>query len=166
MYNYDSSSSTLTNVTFSGNSAYYGGGMYNGWGSNPTIQNSILWGNRAISGGDQIRNASSTPTIAHSDIEGSGGSGPDWDTGLGTDLGGNIDADPLFVERVDPVTAPATAGNLRLQRGSPAIDAGNNGFLPPGVVTDLDGKARIIFGIVDMGAYEFGVRVYLPLVMH
>jgi hypothetical protein len=69
------------------------------------------------------------------------------------------------VEPVDPATAPTTAGNLRLQRGSPAIDAGDNGLLPPGVISDLDGEARIVFGIVDMRAHEFGVRVYLPLVV-
>ena len=50
MYNY-SSSPTLTNVTFSGNSASNsGGGMYNEVGSNPQIRNTIFWGNTAPSG--------------------------------------------------------------------------------------------------------------------
>jgi uncharacterized repeat protein (TIGR01451 family) len=159
------SSPTLTNVSFSGNTAIgAGGGMYND-GSSPRIRNSILWGNRAASGGYQVDNYDSSPTIAYSDVEGSGGSGAGWDAGLGIDLGGNLDVDPLFVEPVDPATAPTTAENLRLGQGSPAIDAGDNGLLPAGVVTDLDGKPRILFGIVDMGAYEFGVRVYLPLLV-
>ncbi|RPG20170.1 MAG: hypothetical protein CBB69_003875, partial [Phycisphaera sp. TMED9] len=36
MYNYDGSSPTLANCTFTNNSAYHGGGMYNS-GSSPTL---------------------------------------------------------------------------------------------------------------------------------
>ena len=58
--------------------------------------------------------------------------------------------DPLFAD---------TDG--RLSASSPAIDAGLNAFVPPDVVTDLDGNPRIVDGtndgmaIVDMGAFEF-----------
>ena len=75
------------------------------------------------------------------------------------DGGDNIDADPLFILDIDPSTAPTKTGNLRLGTGSPAIDAGNNTFAA-GVLTDLDGEARIKDGdgdgtaTVDMGAYE------------
>ena len=55
--------------------------------------------------------------------------------------------------------------------GSPAIDAGSNPLVPPGVWFDLDGKRRFLddpltrdtgqpgrhLPIADMGAYEFGV---------
>jgi len=55
---------------------------------------------------------------------------------------------------------------LRLLFGSPAINAGNNTFIPPGVTTDLNGAARISGGVVDMGAYEaIIVTVSLPLIM-
>jgi hypothetical protein len=168
------SSPTLTNVTFSSNvaagSIQQAGGMLNGAGSNPTLVNVILWGNIAtVPGTKEMLNSGSTPTIFFSLIEGSGGSGIGWSPTFGTDGGGNIDADPRFV---DPDGADNTAGtvddNLRLRRGSPAIDAGNNlaaGLV--GVTTDLDGKSRfadvpetIDTGqgtrpIVDMGAYEF-----------
>jgi uncharacterized repeat protein (TIGR01451 family) len=126
--------------------------MYNRISGIPKIQNSILWGNRAASGGDQIYNDNSTPAIAHSDVQGSGGSGGGWNASLGSDLGGNLDADPRFV---------GTAGNLRLRWGSPAIDAGDNSLVPPGVTTDLDRAPRFAYGTVDMGAYELQPGLYL-----
>jgi len=59
-------------------------------------------------------------------------------------------------------------GDLRLQPGSAAIDAGDNTLLPldefdldeDGIVDeplpiDFDGNPRIIGGTVDIGAYEF-----------
>jgi hypothetical protein len=49
---------------------------------------------------------------------------------------------------VDP-----TATNLRLQPGSPCINAGNNAYVA--APSDLDGEPRIRNGTVDMGAYEF-----------
>lgn len=58
---------------------------------------------------------------------------------------GNLLGDPRFVD--------AAAGNYRLSAGSPCINAGDNAAAPGG--TDLDGNPRIIFGTVDMGAYEF-----------
>ena len=64
----------------------------------------------------------------------------------GGDGGGNIDLDPQFWNMLED--------NLRLLPDSPAIDAGNNAHLPPGVITDLDGQPRIFGGTVDMGAYE------------
>ncbi len=93
-----------------------------------------------------------------------------WISGTYVDGGGNIDEDPLFLEDIDPSTAPTTSGNLRLQSTSPAVDKGENDYVPEGVLTDLDGKARIQDGnadgdaVVDMGAYETGG--YLPVDCH
>jgi uncharacterized delta-60 repeat protein len=50
MYN-NNGSPTVTNCTFSGNSAYYGGGMCNYLQSNPQVTNCIFNGNAASSGG-------------------------------------------------------------------------------------------------------------------
>ena len=65
MYNY-SSSPTLTNVTFSGNTSNYnGGGMYNMMlGSSPTLTNVTFSGNSAINNGGGIHNSNnSNPTL-------------------------------------------------------------------------------------------------------
>ncbi|NIV28738.1 MAG: hypothetical protein GWN58_04230, partial [Anaerolineae bacterium] len=143
MDNRNGSDATLTNVVFSGNSASSNGGGMNNDNSDPTLTNAILWGNMPEV---QIFNVSSAPAISYSDIQG------------GYTGTGNIDADPLFV---DPDN-----GNLRLGRTSPAIDAGDNGALPAGVTTDLDGSPRKVdiddvvdtgngtSPIVDMGVYE------------
>lgn len=161
VFNYLNSSPALTNVTLSGNTAvfYDGGALYNGDNSNPLVDNSIFWSNSAGRNGDEIFNqGSSASTLAYSDVQGSGGSGSGWDTALGIDGGGNLDADPRFV-------TPA-AGDLRLGPDSPAIDAGDNTVVPPGIVTDLDGRPRFIDipfipdsgngtpPLVDMGAFE------------
>ena len=45
------------------------------------------------------------------------------------------------------------AGDLRLQMGSPCINAGNSAYVVG--TTDLDGNPRIVGGTVDVGAYEW-----------
>lgn len=113
--------------------------------------------------GTQIYNEVSTPTYAYCDVQGSGGSGAGWDGSLGTDLGGNLDADPWFRHPVDVSTVPTPTGDLRLRWGSPVIDAGHNDLIPLGVTTDLDGYPRIVSDVVDMGAYENQSRYAIRL---
>lgn len=62
-------------------------------------------------------------------------------------------ADPLFT---DP-----NNNDFSLQSGSPAIDTGDNSFIPNGITSDLLGNDRIANGTVDMGAYEFGATAGL-----
>ena len=181
MYNYGylgNSSPIFTNVTFSGNYAGKdGGAMYNyGEQGNSVVQvyNSILWNNTDSSGSSTIDatiyNNSAVIILTHSLAQGTGGSGSGTWPPSYVDGGGNIDTDPMFIIPIDPSTAPTTAGNLRLQSSSPAIDVGDNTYVA-GILTDLDGEARIIDGnldgtpTVDMGAYEVQIEeVYVPLI--
>ena len=118
-----------------------GGGISNTNNSNLIVTNSILWSNNASGSGDEVYNSSSEPNFSYSDIAGSGGSGAGWDGSLGTDEGGNIDADPLFAGdfhlmsefgraatdpslpfgtwSVDTVTSPC------IDAGDPNMDVGN-----------------------------------------
>ena len=151
---------TITNTTIIDNySASSGGGVKNE-GSETFLNNCILWGNEAAVGSQVFNDGFAILTIEHSGVQAGlagveGGGQVVWGTGM-------IDADPLFV---DPDN-----GDFRLSGGSPCIDAGDNFALPPNVLTDLDGFARLAddpattdtgnsdgsVGVVDMGAYEFG----------
>ncbi|MCX6034629.1 MAG: right-handed parallel beta-helix repeat-containing protein, partial [Chloroflexi bacterium] len=64
MYN-ESSSPTMTDVTFSGNLANYGGGMYNYTSSSPTLTNVTFSGNLATYGGGMVNWNSSNPTLTN-----------------------------------------------------------------------------------------------------
>ena len=66
MLNRNSSSPTLTNVTFSGNSAGSdGGGMFNWNGSSPSLTNVTFSGNSAIVGGGIYNYITSNPTLTN-----------------------------------------------------------------------------------------------------
>jgi parallel beta-helix repeat protein len=154
------SNPTVIGCTFSSNSADSGGALAFEWGASDLVMtNCVLW-----DGGDEIwNNNGSSVTINYTDVQG------------GFPGDGNIDADPLLVRDPDPGpdgywgTADDDYGDLRLQPGSPCIDAGDNTAVPAGIDTDLDGNPRFIddpntvdtgYGgppIVDMGAYEFQI---------
>lgn len=142
----DYSNPTLTNVTMSGNNAASGGGALDNFNSDPVIANSILWGNLAPSG-HEILNASSTPGISFSVVEDSGGS-TSWDSGLGTDGGGNLDSDPMLSSLADNGGFTETMAFLA---GSPAIDAGDTGTC---AANDQRGVIRPQGPACDMGAFE------------
>jgi hypothetical protein len=149
-------SPTVTNCTFSGNSAAFdGGGMWNDEAeSDTTLTNCILWGDTP----DEIFDeAGGIVIVSYSNVEG-GWSGPG---------GNNIEADPCFVDADNP---DPNLWNLRLMPDSPCIDKGDNNALPAGITTDLDGNPRIVDGnsdgnpVVDMGAYEWKPPVKITYV--
>ena len=124
--------------------------------SDAIIDNSVIWDKMSVLEGEvgPFNFGPSNPTFSYSDVRYSGGSGNDcgggsdpcWVLPFGTDGGGNIDADPLFVgSGSDP---------LDLQGTSPCIDAGSNALVPPDLTMDILGDARIQNTTVDMGAYE------------
>lgn len=148
----DNSNLSVTNCTFNGNWAEDGGGILN-IDSSPPLTNCILWGNSW----SQIHNHnSSAPAIYYSNIQ----------DGLppgAIDGGGNINADPLFVDADGADNTTGTSDDdLRLQSGSPCIDAGNNSAVIN--AADIAGIPRFLDGncdttaTVDMGAYEYSRR--------
>jgi len=153
------SSPTIDGCSFSGNSAVSGDALYNVEESFPVVRNSVLWSDTATEGDEEVWNddsATEYPLITsfqNSLVSGCGGSGA-WDTDCGTDLGGNIDADPLF--------ADAAGGDYHLSAGSPCIDSANGDLAPE---LDIEGFSRwddpdvTNTGVgdpdyADMGAYE------------
>ena len=163
MYNYSGSGNPrVVNCTFSGNSAPTGAGLGSFYGS-PSLANCVLWANSGL----LIYHTGGTPDLSYCDVQGG------W-TGMG-----NIKLDPKFVRNPSPGpdgvwgTLDDDYGDLRLQAGSPCIDAGNNAAaVAAGLLTDLDGHLRFFDDpatpdcrwapgtcgtppIVDMSAYEF-----------
>ncbi len=172
----ENSNPVLTNVTFSGNTAAEGGGMANS-SSGPVVVNSIYWNNEAMSGVGTLsasifNDGPPGPTVSYSLIQGIDYSGEN-----------NLDGtdpvnDPLFNEIPDPGDAPTTAGDLRLQTGSPVIDMGDPDtdlqlfvLNDEEVPVDLDANPRVSNGRIDLGAYEYtdptsvGYIAELPSIM-
>ena len=96
------------------------------------VNNCVIWGNNHASSSNIFIEAGSTAIVNYTC------SGP-VQTGTG-----NIGADPLFVDM---------NGNYHLTANSPCVNAGANSAWMTGAV-DLDGRQRIRYGTVDMGAYE------------
>lgn len=110
--------------------------------------------------GNAIVAGNSGKTHADIDVAGTSGSATASHSLLGTSLtssftgNGNVFADdPGIGSLADNGGATVTRA---LQAGSPAIDAGDNNLVPPGVTTDQRGVGypRIVNGIVDIGAFE------------
>ncbi len=172
MYNYHNSNPTLTNVTFAANSADdSGGGMYNKYDSNPIIRNSIFWDNV---GSALYASGDSQVTISDSLVQG----GCPGNANVAC-VGTILDSDPRFVHPPDSGDGDWSTledndyGDLRLQAGSPATDAGNNSSLPSDssdldgdgdtaepIPYDLQGSPRISGSSVDMGAFEHQLQVW------
>jgi hypothetical protein len=115
----------LNNCTLTGNSAYYGGGAYY-----CALNNCIVYANTATEDANYDAYYSTLNYCC---------TAPQPASGLG-----NITNAPLFVD--------LAGNNLRLQSGSPCINAALNAYAPG--LTDLDGNPRLVGGTVDMGAYE------------
>ena len=107
------------------------GGGVRSWTSGTRFENLIIYynGNKDTSGGSMtFSNCCSYTGLNLNDY--------------GT---GNITNAPMFVN--------TNAGNYRLSNNSPCINRGTNQSWMTNAV-DLDGRMRIRYGIVDMGAYE------------
>ncbi|MCB9857766.1 MAG: hypothetical protein H6818_18945 [Phycisphaerales bacterium] len=145
---------TLVNSTVAGNHGGEGAAVYTGADGHSVVINSVIWGN-AVSTESQVY-CDGTLDVSYSGIEG----GVAGITGAGTinDNGGNLNfssSDSIFVNPVDPASAPTTTGDYHLAPNSLAIDAGGNTEAAnAGLTTDFEGDNRIIGMTVDMGADE------------
>ena len=149
----------VVNNTIAGNSA-----PYNGSGSeiSANVMDNLLTmeNNLLISTGSWSAvvcgsfNTITPPVFSNNDVFSADGSGYDASCPTLTGSNGNISSDPLFVALL--------SDNYRIQSGSPAIDAGSNSAtgLPS---RDFAGDARIINGVVDIGADEYTAAPALPL---
>ncbi len=115
--------------------------MYN-LGSSPTVTNCIIWGDSAPTGQEIYDAGSSSTALTYSHVQGR------WPHA----------GDPLFVDpgHWDDNGTPGDTsddlwvnGDLRLQVGSPCIDAADGDAAPS---TDMDGNARHD----DPGSYDLG----------
>lgn len=155
---------SFINNTFAGNSAAKGGALrITESNPGPVISNSILWGNASTGTGVNISTVNSGVIASQSIIEPVSASVWDEDENANpwgtTILTGVSNDDPLFVKGIAIADAPTIDGDLRLQEGSPAVNAGDNNLLPATVTTDLDNNPRIVDGVIDLGAFEFGAPV-------
>lgn len=159
LYN-NNSNPVLINVTISGNRASSRAGAFYNTSSNPDLVNVIIWGNEASTNANIENSSTSHPKYRYSLVEGSGGSTA-WNTAFGDDHGNNVDSNPLFVTAVNAASAPTTAGNLRLQSGSRAADAGLSSANLTSI--DVEGAARLQSAAIDLGAYESAYTAQLSV---
>lgn len=144
---------TVKNCTFAGNRTSFGPvGINSEFNSVVRAENSIFynnaWGSNPNHPASGIGTTSGSASARHCLIQGSN-SGGAWVAHC-TDLGNNIDADPLFYSTPDE--SLGILGNARLQPGSPAYGAGSNAL--NSTTADLNGLTRVQGSTIDMGAYE------------
>jgi fibronectin-binding autotransporter adhesin len=162
----------MANCTIAGNSAYAGGGIYSQYSSTAKLSNCTVAGNSAtFTGGIWNRTPSSNVTLDNSIVAENPG-GDIFEPVTGSN---NLIDDPAtaggFTNRVDgnivgldPKLGPLASNGgptqtMALLAGSPAINAGDNALVPPGVTTDQRGSVRIKDGTVDIGAFESGPSI-------
>ena len=161
-YNSPDSLLSLINVSMSGNfangagSQTFGGGLRAEDTGRVNISNSILWGNTKRIGFNtpvmsNLENGGATNKTIRNSLVGGSFISNVWQTSMGTNGGGNLDANPIFTN--------AAGGNFSLDNSSPAIEKGNNTLytnIGGNLNEDKDilGNPRLIASTIDMGAYE------------
>jgi hypothetical protein len=146
----------LTNNTISYNQTPNGGGgiciLLEENTSQAKIYNNVIWNNQASAGSDLyiINDWNSDYQISPAELLNN-----NFDqSSSGTYIQIPFSIDPSNLNNVNPLFVDAANGNFHLQSGSPVINQGSNSA-PNLPSTDKDGLQRILYGIVDMGAYEY-----------
>ncbi len=160
LYALNFSSCNFTNSTcYSNRASRNYGGFYMTQSSNINLYNSIFWSNNDQNGETHLSsqvyktNQVSNMEIAYSILQGSNGSGPNWQATV-SDAGQNMDADPNLFQAAGPDNITCTLDdNYAPASGSPAIDAGTASA--PGInPQDPSGNTRVQGNTVDLGAFE------------
>ncbi|HEY6977304.1 MAG TPA: right-handed parallel beta-helix repeat-containing protein [Chitinophagaceae bacterium] len=140
----EESTLSVTNCTFSANN---GQRCIEGVSSNGVFANNIIWGNND-NGFSPLDPGTGNVVIQYNDIEGN-------DTYPGT---GNVNVDPSFKNSSNHIGADNKWGTaddgLQLNVCSPVKNIGSNDADKVLTTTDFLGAKRILFDVVDMGAYE------------
>ncbi len=143
----------LANLTVAANAAAVSGGGLSVQDADADLDNAVLWDNAVV--------MSVTDPAAQAEALGAGQLTIRYSTVLGGWAGPGE-----AVQTGDPLFVNAPAGDYRPGSGSPAIDAGDNDAVPPGVIVDLGGDPRFLdepaladdglgaAPVVDQGAYE------------
>jgi hypothetical protein len=177
---------TLTNVTVSGNTAGNGGGIMQTGGSTMTLLNCTIANNTIGAGGGPGGIRAYSPVLMRNTIIANN---------EGANCGGSLTSQGYNLESADSCGLNATGditstnpllGPLQnnggttvglgeptlthaLLTGSPAVDAGDPAFTPPPAYDQRGaGFPRVLYGRVDIGAYEAAIYppvAYLPLVV-
>ncbi len=145
---YNHGNATFINCTFHGNSAGRWSSALHDRTNSASVKNSIFWGNTGTTYPISADGGNSGTPVFNSLVQ--GGYTAAGSTAI-------ISSDPLFANSASPLGADGLIGTaddgLRLGTASPAINAGNNTYVPAGTFTDISGAIRVN-GTVDLGAYE------------
>jgi hypothetical protein len=151
------SNPVIIHCTITNNVASQGGGIIFGQASAPSVLNSIIWNNTSwYQPGNNIYGCNGTVTVTHSLVGGGlaeiGGAGDDCFPTVNWGPG-NLDVDPLFLNRSD--------GNYALGDYSPGIGAGLDTTAI--LQTDIEGNLRPnpAGSNPDMGAFENSLETTL-----
>lgn len=128
-FNYDDFANvTCVNSTITGNSTSGYGGGIHCWRGNVQLVNTLVWGNSATLQPDVFFYGSQ----------------------------GTLEQIRCHIGGADPKFRYAAAGDYRLLEGSPCFNAGQ--YDDRMTDTDLAGNPRVMYGTVDIGAYELEFR--------
>jgi parallel beta-helix repeat protein len=174
IYAVNQSFAAINNTTITGNQAgNAGGGIYLDGTSGIDVNNTILSANMATIDVDLARGSGGGgPKRGANKV--SGAASPQGTTVtisaslLGAAMAGDFTGNGNIFNNAPGLGSLANNGGptqtLSLQAGSPAIDAGNNALIPPGVNFDQRGTGfpRVLGSAVDMGAFELAAAVAAP----
>ncbi len=155
-WQYGTSESILTNVVFSNNNgaAISNQGSYEGKGFSTVINGTFYKNSKVVSSIEDADGGSAGATFVNTILWENEQIGSEETFSYSIIPGGcnRGSCDNVYDTTEFPFISPT---DLRLKAGSPAINRGSNSAIQAtGVDTDLDGKARIVGNIVDLGAYE------------